>query len=116
MPGKRKAFSPKDNSANLGFEARLWDSANKLRNNMDAAEPSGASQHAPQGSTMGQRGSAELYKHVVLGLMFVELESRTEGETSSYRLPTARAKRPNDTDFHNGNRARISFQNFTYLN
>ncbi len=32
----------------LGFEANLWLSANKLRNNMDAAE----------------------YKHVVLGLIF----------------------------------------------
>ena len=27
-----------DNSANLGFEAKLWLTADKLRNNMDAAE------------------------------------------------------------------------------
>lgn len=38
-----------DTSANLGFEAKLWLAADKLRNNMDAAE----------------------YKHVVLGLIFL---------------------------------------------
>ena len=36
----------KDTGANLGFEAKLWQMADSLRNNMDAAE----------------------YKHVVLGL------------------------------------------------
>lgn len=35
-------------AANVGFEAKLWAAADKLRNNMDAAE----------------------YKHVVLGLIF----------------------------------------------
>ena len=48
MPAKSKAAAPKDSSANLGFEAKLWLTADKLRNNMDAAE----------------------YKHVVLGLIF----------------------------------------------
>ncbi len=38
------------NGANLGFETKLWQAADKLRNNMDAAE----------------------YKHVVLGLMFLK--------------------------------------------
>lgn len=38
------------NGANLGFEAKLWATADKLRNNMDAAE----------------------YKHVVLGLIFLK--------------------------------------------
>lgn len=38
------------NGANLGFEQTLWQSADKLRNNMDAAE----------------------YKHVVLGLIFLK--------------------------------------------
>jgi type I restriction enzyme M protein len=42
--------STKNSSANLGFEAKLWLAADKLRNNMDAAE----------------------YKHVVLGLMFLK--------------------------------------------
>ncbi len=38
------------NGANLGFEAKLWLAADKLRSNMDAAE----------------------YKHVVLGLIFLK--------------------------------------------
>lgn len=40
----------KDSAASLGFEAKLWLAADKLRNNMDAAE----------------------YKHVVLGLIFLK--------------------------------------------
>src|SRR5665811_1521275 len=40
----------KVNGANLGFETTLWTTADKLRNNMDAAE----------------------YKHVVLGLIFLK--------------------------------------------
>jgi type I restriction enzyme M protein len=40
----------KDNGATLGFEAKMWLAADKLRNNMDAAE----------------------YKHVVLGLIFLK--------------------------------------------
>jgi type I restriction enzyme M protein len=39
-----------DTAANLGFEAKLWQAADALRNNMDAAE----------------------YKHVVLGLIFLK--------------------------------------------
>src|SRR5487761_2176635 len=39
-----------DSTANIGFEAKLWLAADKLRNNMDAAE----------------------YKHVVLGLIFIK--------------------------------------------
>jgi type I restriction enzyme M protein len=42
--------SANGNSANLGFEAKMWTAADKLRNNMDAAE----------------------YKHVVLGLIFLK--------------------------------------------
>jgi type I restriction enzyme M protein len=45
MPKKKS-----DNGANLGFEQKLWRAADKLRNNMDAAE----------------------YKHVVLGLIFLK--------------------------------------------
>jgi len=44
-----------DSTANLGFEAKLWLAADKLRNNMDAAE----------------------YKHVVLGLIFLKYISDT---------------------------------------
>jgi len=39
-----------DRAAKLGFEAELWQAADALRNNMDAAE----------------------YKHVVLGLIFLK--------------------------------------------
>src|SRR3990170_4880332 len=39
-----------DSCATLGFEATMWAAADKLRNNMDAAE----------------------YKHVVLGLIFLK--------------------------------------------
>jgi hypothetical protein len=46
----RDKSSSNGNGANLGFEAKLWLTADKLRNNMDAAE----------------------YKHVVLGLIFLK--------------------------------------------
>ncbi|QYY36866.1 class I SAM-dependent DNA methyltransferase [Ruficoccus sp. ZRK36] len=49
MPPKKKS-SPKKTNGDLGFEAKLWLAADKLRNNMDAAE----------------------YKHVVLGLIFLK--------------------------------------------
>jgi len=47
---RSRSKSPKDSAASLGFEAKLWLAADKLRNNMDAAE----------------------YKHVVLGLIFLK--------------------------------------------
>jgi hypothetical protein len=59
MPGRRSrkgdqgahpAGKRPSNGANLGFEPKLWLAADKLRNNMDAAE----------------------YKHVVLGLIFLK--------------------------------------------
>ncbi len=46
----RAKSAPKESTANIGFEAKLWLAADKLRNNMDAAE----------------------YKHVVLGLIFLK--------------------------------------------
>ncbi|OGF68155.1 MAG: N-6 DNA methylase, partial [Candidatus Fischerbacteria bacterium RBG_13_37_8] len=46
----RTSAKAKSNGATLGFEAKLWQAADKLRNNMDAAE----------------------YKHVVLGLIFLK--------------------------------------------
>ena len=50
--GKRREATKENNGngANLGFEAKLWLAADKMRNNMDAAE----------------------YKHVVLGLIFLK--------------------------------------------
>jgi type I restriction enzyme M protein len=55
MPRPKSARKSSDSSANLGFEAKLWLAADKLRNNMDAAE----------------------YKHVVLGLIFLKYISDT---------------------------------------
>jgi type I restriction enzyme M protein len=52
---KKKVSESKNNTANIGFEAKLWLAADKLRNNMDAAE----------------------YKHVVLGLIFLKYISDT---------------------------------------
>jgi type I restriction enzyme M protein len=49
MPRARSS-SKNNSTANLGFEAKLWLAADKLRSNMDAAE----------------------YKHVVLGLIFLK--------------------------------------------
>ncbi|MBI4410999.1 MAG: type I restriction-modification system subunit M N-terminal domain-containing protein, partial [Deltaproteobacteria bacterium] len=47
---KQKKETTTSNGATLGFEQKLWLAADKLRNNMDAAE----------------------YKHVVLGLIFLK--------------------------------------------
>jgi type I restriction enzyme M protein len=47
---KHSNKSSKDNGATLGFEAKMWEAADKLRSNMDASE----------------------YKHVVLGLIFLK--------------------------------------------
>lgn len=46
----KKKTAKKTSGANLGFEQKMWSAADKLRNNMDAAE----------------------YKHVVLGLIFLK--------------------------------------------
>ncbi|MCB1932820.1 MAG: SAM-dependent DNA methyltransferase, partial [Candidatus Accumulibacter sp.] len=51
----RRTTRKGDSSATIGFEAKLWLAADKLRNNMDAAE----------------------YKHVVLGLIFLKYISDT---------------------------------------
>ena len=52
---RTKSNGTNTSTANLGFEAKLWLTADKLRNNMDAAE----------------------YKHVVLGLIFLKYISDT---------------------------------------
>ncbi|OGC25616.1 N-6 DNA methylase [candidate division WOR-1 bacterium RIFOXYB2_FULL_42_35] len=50
MTKKKKIQAIKLTSANIGFEEKLWATADKMRNNMDPAE----------------------YKHVVLGLIFLK--------------------------------------------
>ena len=69
MPrGKKPAAKPHGNGANLGFEPTLWAAADKLRNNMDAAE----------------------YKHVVLGLIFLKYISDAFEERHASSRPTRR--------------------------
>ena len=63
------------NTANLGFEQKLWQSADKLRNNMDAAE----------------------YKHVVLGLIFLKYISDVFEEKHKELLKDASTE-PEDKD------------------
>jgi type I restriction enzyme M protein len=54
----KKKVSESKSTANIGFEAKLWLAADKLRNNMDAAE----------------------YKHVVLGLIFLKYAEEVEDD------------------------------------
>jgi type I restriction enzyme M protein len=63
------------NGANLGFEDKLWRAADKLRNNMDAAE----------------------YKHVVLGLIFLKYISDAFGVLHE-RLSREVGADPEDAD------------------
>ena len=79
MPAKSKSAASKDPStATIGFEAKLWLTADKLRNNMDAAEPSAARQTVR--STARRVSAANQYKHVVLGLFFLKYISDTAGK------------------------------------
>src|SRR3989338_11475317 len=63
------------NGSSLGFEQKLWQTADKLRNNMDAAE----------------------YKHVVLGLIFLKYISDAFTEQYNKMKATAGAD-PEDPD------------------
>ena len=62
-----------DSGANLGFEAQLWEMADKMRGHMDASE----------------------YKHVVLGLLFPKYMS----DAFSAKCDDLAARR--DTDYTN---------------
>ena len=65
----------KTNGANLGFETKLWQAADKMRNNMDAAE----------------------YKHVVLGLIFLKYISDAFSELYQ-KLSSTKGADPEDPD------------------
>src|SRR3989475_6291918 len=66
-----------DTGANLGFEAKLWASADALRNNMDAAE----------------------YKHVVLGLIFLKyISDAFEAKHAELEAQKAQGANPEDPD------------------
>lgn len=76
MPPAR-AKSKNDSTANLGFEAKLWASADALRNNMDAAE----------------------YKHVVLGLIFLKyISDAFEEHRAKLEAERAQGADPEDAD------------------
>ena len=73
-PGARN----NDTTAHLGCEGKLWASAEALRNNMDAAE----------------------YKHVVLGLIFIQVHLRrlrgTARQTWDGATSGGRSRRPDE--------------------
>lgn len=74
-----KSAKKADTGANLGFEAKLWQAADKLRSNMDAAE----------------------YKHVVLGLIFLKYISDSFGEHHQELIKDPMAN-PEDKDEYTG--------------
>jgi hypothetical protein len=61
MPAKGKASSASQSSATIGFEAKLWLAADKLRNNMEVAEPNEARQPARQGRPNGLKKIISTY-------------------------------------------------------
>lgn len=74
MPTKHST-SAIDTSATIRFEAKLWDSADKRRNNMDVAE----------------------CKHVVIGLASLKYMSDTfEKHRADYALSNAPQKKQNN--------------------
>jgi len=69
MPARSKSSS-KDSTANRGFEAKLWLAADKLRNNMDAADPKRRGDSQQQ--AVRRASETRQYKHGDLGLILTE--------------------------------------------
>ena len=77
-----KAKESSSNGSPLGFEATLWLAADKLRNNMDAAE----------------------YKHVVLGLLFLKYVSDSfEEQHAKLTNEISQGADPEDPDEYRAN-------------
>jgi type I restriction enzyme M protein len=77
MARGRSKSNGKDNGATLGFEAKLWQAADALRNNMDAAE----------------------YKHVVLGLIFLKyISDAFEAKHAELDVQRGEGADPEDPD------------------
>ena len=75
--GRRKADKQGEGTGPLGFEAKLWQAADALRNNMDAAE----------------------YKHVVLGLIFLKyISDAFEAKHAELEAEKAKGADPEDPD------------------
>src|SRR5437016_10158780 len=71
------AGAVQDSAARLGFEKQLWQAADALRNNMDAAE----------------------YKHVVLGLIFLKyISDAFEEQYEKLKAEVAQGADPEDPD------------------
>ncbi len=87
----RQAFSQPDSgspsTAEIGFEANLWFAADKVRNNMDAAEPERSGDSQPQAPR--RASEARRYKHVALGLIFIKYISDTFEELRNESRPFA---------------------------
>jgi len=74
---RSRTAGTRDTGANLGFEAKLWQAADALRNNMDAAE----------------------YKHVVLGLIFLKyISDAFEAKHAELESDRAHGADPEDPD------------------
>jgi hypothetical protein len=85
MPRPLKSASQsQDTTANLCFEAKLRLAADKLRNNMDAAEPERSGDSQPKAAR--RVSEAKQYKHVVLGLIFLKYISDTFEENRAKLL------------------------------
>ena len=78
MPkSKNRTTQAKTTAANIGYEAQLWQMADALRNNMDAAE----------------------YKHVVLGLIFLKyISDAFEAKRAELDAQRAEGADPEDPD------------------
>src|SRR6266849_6271467 len=74
---KKSDQKKKNNSANVGYEAQLWQMADALRGSMDAAE----------------------YKHVVLGLIFLKyISDAFEEQHAKLEAEKAQGADPEDPD------------------
>jgi type I restriction enzyme M protein len=79
---RTKTKAENGNGATLGFEAKLWPSADKLRNNLDAAE----------------------YKHVVLGLIFLKyISDAFEEQHAKLIAEQGQGADPEDPDEYRAN-------------
>src|SRR5947209_16276191 len=77
QPVNSRRTRARDNGATLGLEAKLWQAADALRNNMDAAE----------------------YKHVVLGLIFLKyISDAFEAKHAELDAQRAEGADPEDPD------------------
>jgi type I restriction enzyme M protein len=81
MAREKKAKVGSSSGANLGFEAKLWATADALRGSMDAAE----------------------YKHVVLGLIFLKyISDAFEEQHAKLDAERAQGADPEDPDEYRG--------------